>query len=48
MILIHGNLVLVLEEIIGEAHQLVLGIIILVIIINKVLVLVLLEEIVVL
>jgi len=48
MILIHGNQVLVLEEVIGEVHQLIPGIIILVMVINKILVLDPLEEVVVL
>lgn len=47
MIPIHGSRALVLEEVIGEAHQLVLGIIILAMVINKILVPGLLEEIVV-
>lgn len=48
MILIHGSQALVPGEEIGEVHQLVLGIIILVMVINKILVLGLLEEAVVL
>lgn len=48
MTLIHGKRALALEEVIGEVHHLVLGIIILEMAINKILALDLLEVIVVL
>lgn len=48
MILILGSLVLVPERVIGEVHQLVLGIIILEMVINRILALDLLEIVVVL